>query len=434
VAISTDDRVFFVGDLLTRGPDALGVLSLFRSVRARSALGNHEQRLLAAHHARQRGEAGPKLGASHADVAAQLNDDDWAVLESFPLWIDLPEHDVRVVHAGVVPGVPFEAQDPWLLTHIRSITEDGKPSEKWGTLWGSVYRGSPHVVFGHNARQRPQLHPSATGLDTACVYGCARAALTPTTVASCPGAELARVVRVPLTGLSPGERELDERATHYLRDVLRLRSGDAFLAFDAAAQLEADAALGEGTETSARCTLGEPRSAGRVVSSGIVLVQALGKGDKTEQVVRSATALGVAELHLVESARSVARAGGRADSKRARLESIALDAARQSLRGDVPQICGPHAFERELEHWRGRAQLKLCLVPGAPETLRALTREWSPGAPIGLLVGPEGGLSEAEVVHAEQAGFVRCRFGELVLRTEIAGIAALGALLLLGDP
>src|SRR5471030_132177 len=78
VALGSDDRVYFVGDLLTRGPDALGVLSLFRSIRARSALGNHEQRLLAARHAQQRGEVGPKLGSSHAEVALQLRDEDWA--------------------------------------------------------------------------------------------------------------------------------------------------------------------------------------------------------------------------------------------------------------------------------------------------------------------------------------------------------------------
>jgi hypothetical protein len=177
VAVSEHDSVYFVGDLLTRGPDAAGVLKLFRAVRARSAIGNHEQRLLAARHARQRGETGPKLGASHAEVATQLSDEDWAILESFPLWIDVPEHGVRVVHAGIVPGVPFEEQDPWLLTHLRAVDADGKPSEKWGTLWGSLYRGSPHIVFGHNARQRPQIHPDATGLDTGCVYGGALTAL-----------------------------------------------------------------------------------------------------------------------------------------------------------------------------------------------------------------------------------------------------------------
>jgi len=241
-------------------------------------------------------------------------------------------------------------------------------------------------------------------------------------------------VRVPLSGLSPGDRELDAKTTHYLRDVLRLRAGESFVAFDAEAALEVDATLGDGAEAGALCTLGEPRVAARIVSSGIVLVQALGKGDKTEQVVRSATALGVAELHLVESARSVARAGERRDGKRARLEGIALDAARQSLRGDVPAIIGPRAFEAELESWRGRPAIKLCLVPGAPHTLHSLVRAWSPGSPIALLVGPEGGFSDEEIARAEQVGFVAARFGQLVLRTEIAGIAALGALLLLLDP
>ena len=177
VAITQDDCVYFVGDLLSRGPDPLGVLRLFRQLRARSAVGNHEQRLLAARRARLRGEAGPRLGSSHAEVAAQLGEEEWALLESLPLWIDVPEHGVRVVHAGIVPGLAFDKQDPWMLTHIRSIGRDGKATEKWGTLRGSLYEGEPHIVFGHNARQRPQLHPHATGLDTACVYGNALTAL-----------------------------------------------------------------------------------------------------------------------------------------------------------------------------------------------------------------------------------------------------------------
>jgi hypothetical protein len=176
-SVTPDDRVYFVGDMLTRGPDPLGVLQLFRQVRGRSAVGNHEQKLLASRHAHQRGDAGPKLGGSHTDVAARLSDEDWALIESLPLWIDVPEHGVRVVHAGVVPGVPFEKQDPWLLTHIRSIDDKGKPSEKWGQLWGSLYQEQPHIVFGHNARQTPQIHAHATGLDTACVYGGALTAL-----------------------------------------------------------------------------------------------------------------------------------------------------------------------------------------------------------------------------------------------------------------
>ena len=243
---------------------------------------------------------------------------------------------------------------------------------------------------------------------------------------------MARLSRVPLSGLEAGERTLDAKTERYLCDILRLRVGDVFLVFDPDAQREANATLLE-ISAGTRCMIGAPRPAARASDTGIVLVQALGKGDKTEQVVRSATALGVAEVHLVESARSVARAGDRGDSKRARLESIALDAARQSGRGDVPKIAGPHALERELEAWRSVPAIKLCLVPGAAHSLRSLTREWSLGSPIALLIGPEGGLAPEELAAAEQVGFVAASFGELVLRTEIAGVAALGALLLLGQ-
>jgi 16S rRNA (uracil1498-N3)-methyltransferase len=243
---------------------------------------------------------------------------------------------------------------------------------------------------------------------------------------------LAKSVRVPLSGLEPGERKLDPKTVHYLCDVLRLRAGETFVAFDPGALSEADARLAE-SHDGAYCNVGPLRPSARAIDSGIVLVQALGKGDKTEQVVRAATALGVAEVHLVESARSVARAGQRSESKRARLESIALDAARQSGRADVPKLVGPHALDGELLAWRDTRALKLCLVPGGAHSLRSLTTDWSLGSPIALLIGPEGGLSESEVALATEAGFQSTRFGELVLRTEIAGIAALGALVLLGQ-
>ena len=165
------DRVVFVGDLVARGPDTAGVLRLMREVGGVSVRGNHEERLLSSRRARRKGETGPRLGASHAALMDTLTEQEWEVLEGLPLKLDLEEHGVRVVHAGVVPGLPWEAQDPRLVTHLRSIAEDGSPSEKHGVLWGTRYEGPLHVVFGHNARRDVQLHPFATGLDTACVYG-----------------------------------------------------------------------------------------------------------------------------------------------------------------------------------------------------------------------------------------------------------------------
>lgn len=243
---------------------------------------------------------------------------------------------------------------------------------------------------------------------------------------------MAKLTRVPLPGLSPGERKLDPKTAHYLCDVLRLRAGEKFIAFDPETKLEADARLAE-SEDGAYCGVSALRESAGATDTGIVLVQALGKGDKTEQVVRSATALGVSELHLVESARSVARVNERSDAKRVRWEAIALDAARQCGRADVPKLVGPHTLERELEAWQEQHAIKLCLVPGAGHSLRALTAGWSAGSPIAILIGPEGGFSAEEVSDAERAGFVAVSFGQLVLRTEIAGTAVLGALLLLAQ-
>jgi diadenosine tetraphosphatase ApaH/serine/threonine PP2A family protein phosphatase len=170
-ALVTGDRVFLTGDLLSRGPKPHEVLDLYRQLGAQAPVGNHEQRLLDAHRARQRREKGPRLSSSHQAIVDELEDDDWELLANLPLFVDVPEHGVFLAHAGVDPSLPRERQDPWVVTHVRSIDSDGKPSEKWGRPWGECYHGPEHIVFGHNARKAPQLHPFATGLDTGCVYG-----------------------------------------------------------------------------------------------------------------------------------------------------------------------------------------------------------------------------------------------------------------------
>ncbi len=170
-ALVRGDRVVFTGDLLSRGPKPHQVLKLYRELGGRAPLGNHEQRLLDAKRARAAREKGPKLSASHQAIVDQLSPEDWLLLEALPLLVHVPEHGVVVAHAGIDPRLELSQQDPWVVTHMRSIDADGEPSEKWGTDWGVSYVGPTHVVFGHNARRSPQLHPFATGLDTGCVYG-----------------------------------------------------------------------------------------------------------------------------------------------------------------------------------------------------------------------------------------------------------------------
>jgi hypothetical protein len=167
VRYSESDQLVFVGDLVARGPDSVGTLDLARQLKARIVRGNHEERLLAWR------RWGKVISPDHERVATQLTDAHWQLLESTPLWFDLPEHGIRVVHGGLVPGLAVEETPPEALLKIRTIDFRGHWSDDAddGPLWGSRYAGPPHAVFGHNAGTEVQLHAWATGIDTACVYG-----------------------------------------------------------------------------------------------------------------------------------------------------------------------------------------------------------------------------------------------------------------------
>ncbi len=182
VAFGSGDRLVFVGDLLARGPDSLGVLDIVRSTGAIVVRGNHEDKILQWQSSRDawihgQGPARAPLGRMHRDIARALRPTDWTLLETSPYWLDLPEHDLRVVHAGVQPGLDIEAHKPETLTRLRTLRVAGGAGREKArgratrVLWGACYTGPPHVVFGHNAAPGLQLHRWATGIDTGCVYG-----------------------------------------------------------------------------------------------------------------------------------------------------------------------------------------------------------------------------------------------------------------------
>ncbi len=197
-ALEPGDAVVFVGDLVGRGPDSKGAIALARSIDARSVLGNHEYAWLAWKRSMETGGPLPPLGGTQPRALMELDDGDWNLLRSLPLWIRLPEFRVIVVHAGLIPGIPLEKQRPQVLLNIRTVRDDGGYSEKpfegapWGSCWrgpavrddggysekpfegapwGSCWRGPDHVIFGHHARRGLQRHPFATGIDMGCVYG-----------------------------------------------------------------------------------------------------------------------------------------------------------------------------------------------------------------------------------------------------------------------
>jgi Calcineurin-like phosphoesterase len=123
------DRVVLVGDLVAKGPDSAGVVRRARERGFLAVRGNHDAHVLRWRAGRMPEDKKPK--PEHQQVLDTLEDADWAYLESLPLHRHFPELNVRVVHAGLVPGVPLEEQRPELLLNLRSITPKGKPSKRW---------------------------------------------------------------------------------------------------------------------------------------------------------------------------------------------------------------------------------------------------------------------------------------------------------------
>jgi 16S rRNA (uracil1498-N3)-methyltransferase len=233
------------------------------------------------------------------------------------------------------------------------------------------------------------------------------------------------VLRVAVEGLVAGERSLEASAAHYVTRVHRLAAGDAFVAFDPDARLEAEATVLAVGKHDVRCHLEAPRPARLLGMPGVTLILCATKGDKLDDVIRAATALGASAVSVVASGRSVPELGD-AEKRFARFRAIAVDAARQSGRGDLPELLGPLPLAETLSGLAASSALKLCLDPGAAMGLGAALAERG-GRPLSVLVGPEGGFTQAELDAAEGAGFVRVRLGELVLRAELAAIAALSA-------
>jgi 16S rRNA (uracil1498-N3)-methyltransferase len=172
-----------------------------------------------------------------------------------------------------------------------------------------------------------------------------------------------------------------------------------------------------------------PQPAQLVSPLRATVIQAIGKGDKAEQIVRDTTALGAARLLVVESQRSVVRLGGRAALRRARWRIVAVESARQCGRGDLPAIEGPIALSEALQACRTEPGLRLCFDPDAPASLARALAAWTPEQPVTLLVGPEGGLAPEELSLAREAGFFPVSLGPFTLRTETVATAALAILL-----
>jgi 16S rRNA (uracil1498-N3)-methyltransferase len=231
--------------------------------------------------------------------------------------------------------------------------------------------------------------------------------------------------------ISPEDVEGDRitirgKEVHYLRNVLRLRTGDRVVCFD-----------GEGREyrgwierlSSARAEMRieEVRELKKKSPLRITLAQSLIRSSKMDLVVQKCTELGIFRLIPVRTERSLVRLeGAKSKARQERWQRKAEEAAKQSGRVKVPVIEGVtdfyslpdrvRDFDLGIISWEGEKEersLKEALTKGRPRPESIL-----------LLIGPEGGFSIQEMAAAGQAGLLPVSLGPRILRAETAAIAA----------
>ena len=223
--------------------------------------------------------------------------------------------------------------------------------------------------------------------------------------------------------VTPGKPLIVEgSAANHITRVLRLRNGDALTVFDGTGG-EFDARIVEFRKESVLVSVDEHRTLDRESPLSLTLAQGISRGERMDWIIQKATELGASRIAPVFTKRSVVRLDEKqAERKLQHWRAIAIAACEQCGRNRIPELPAPvDVFE-------------LLAAPGTPGHTRLLLSPSGDlriddlkdvGKGITVLIGPEGGLEDAEHDVAIRAGFRPVRLGPRILRTETAAIAAL---------
>lgn len=228
-----------------------------------------------------------------------------------------------------------------------------------------------------------------------------------------------RRVVVDAVPSTSGDLQLGADAAHYVERVLRLREGDVVELLDgtgrtATARLAWRGGVAWAVDVSAPTDAPE--------EAELVVVAALIKASRWEWMIEKAAELGATRIVPVSAERSVVQIPAKkAAAKVERWARVAAAAARQSGRPRAPEIALPCPLAAALDATAGCAVVRLDFG-GAAEALTTAA-----AGPVALVIGPEGGFTDAERSLLDARGAVVAALGPAVLRAETAALAALAA-------
>lgn len=231
-------------------------------------------------------------------------------------------------------------------------------------------------------------------------------------------------LKLPLT---VGSRvTLPRRPSRQIGNVLRLQPADQIRLFNGdGAEYYASIVEITRSEVTAQVERSEPGV--ELPRPPIHLALAMIKSDRFEWALQKITELGVSRIIPMVTEHSVISLRvDREERRQQRWGRIAIEAAEQSGRRDVPVIDQVRSFADVIED-RHAAQLVLLWEDDTTTPLTMLALD--PGRPVVLMIGPEGGFSSSEVETARAAGITTASLGRLTLRSETAAVSAVAMLI-----
>ena len=226
------------------------------------------------------------------------------------------------------------------------------------------------------------------------------------------------------SSISSGSVTIVGSTARQIVKVLRLREGDSIQLFDGTGA-EYAASITSTSKDTITAQITNTRKCFLDPTIQLTLAISLPKSDKMDLIVQKTTELGISEIVVVNSERTISRPDGVKFADRLdRWRRIAAEAAEQCGRSKVPQIEGGIEF---VDLAKCVGQYSLALIAWEEEqtqSLKQTLRARADAQSILLIIGPEGGFPEREVEMVKSAGAVSVSLGRRVLRSETAAIAA----------
>jgi 16S rRNA (uracil1498-N3)-methyltransferase len=218
---------------------------------------------------------------------------------------------------------------------------------------------------------------------------------------------------------------LSDNAMAHAIKVMRLKVGDTLTLF-----------CGDGFDYLCALTQIEKKSATVEVLNrtqvsnesplNIRLLQGISSGDRMDYTIQKAVELGVHDIFPLSTERCVTKlSGDRAEKRVEHWQGVAIAACEQSGRAMIPLVHAPLTLAQWLSQHATADSLNLLLNPVGAKRLASLNK---PALAIHLLIGPEGGLSPAEIELASQHHFQSIVLGPRILRTETAALTAIASM------